>query len=306
MDILNLLQQMLILLIFMVVGFVAGKTKIIDPEGNKKLSKMLLNLTQPAMILSAAINSDLSFTPMDVLKLLLYACSMYAVLFALAYLITPLFRVDSRRKKTYRFMTIFANVAFMGFPVVSALYGPDAVLIASLYCVPFNLIVYSLGPLMLSDGGDVKLNWRVFVSPALICTVIGVFIIFLRPELPYVIGQAAESLGSMTVPGSMIVIGVSLAGAPLKSVFSDGYTYLLCLARLIISPIVVWAVCSLFIQDTTYLGILVVLASMPVAAISTMLCIEYDGAEETASRGVFMTTILAVGTSPLMIYLLLM
>jgi hypothetical protein len=306
MDITNLLQQMLILLIFMVVGYIAGKTKTIDATGNAKISKMLLNVAQPAMILSSALNSQVSFSPKDVVMLIVYAFAMYALLFILAYAVSPIFHVSDERKRVYRFMTVFANVAFMGYPVVSALYGPDAVLIASIYLAPFNVLVYSAGPIMLVGRGESKLNWRVLVNPAMVATVIALVITFVDVEFPYVICSAASSLGNMVVPGAMLVIGVSLSANSFKSVFSDGYTYLLCLVRLIIAPIVIWAVCGLFIKDSYYMGILVVLSSMPAAAIATMLCMEYGGDEETASRGIFMSTVLSVATTPLMIYLLLM
>ena len=306
MEISNLLQQMLILMLFLAVGFIAGETGIIDPEGNRKLTKLLLHVAQPALIIDAAIGSRLSFAPTDILRLLGYACLMYAVLIALGYAASPLFRVDAVRKNTFRFECIFPNNAFMGFPVVSAMFGSDAVFIASIFCVPFNFLAYSIGVLMLSGGRQRGLRWRVLLTPTMICTFLGIVLIFTRPALPYVITEAARRLGGMTVPGAMLVIGATLSAAPVKSMFSDGHTYLLCLVRLILSPLAVWAVCGIFVKDAVFLGILTILSAMPAAAISTMLSIEYGGDPDTASRGVFLTTLLSAATAPLMAYLLLM
>ena len=306
MEITNLLQQMLILMIFLAVGFIAGETGIIDSEGNRKLTKLLLHVAQPALIIDAAIGSKLSFSPADILRMLGLGCLMYAVLIALGYGASPLFRTDAARKNTYRFQCIFSNSGFMGFPVVSAMFGSDAVLIASIFNIPFNFLAYSIGVLMLSGGRRRGMSWRVLLTPTMIATVLGIVLIFTRPALPYVITEAADRLGGMTVPGSMLVIGATLSAAPVKSVFGDGYTYLLCLVRLILSPLAVWAVCGLFVKDAVLLGILTVLSAMPAAAISTMLSIEYGGDPDTASRGVFLTTLLSAATAPLMAYLLLM
>ena len=306
MGISDLFQQMLILMIFLAIGFIAGETGIIDPEGNRKLTKLLLHVAQPAMIIDAALGSSLSFSPADILRLLGISCLMYAVMIALGYAVSPLFRVDAARKNTFRFQCIFPNSALMGFPVVAAMFGSDAVFIASIFCVPFNFLAYSIGVLMLSGGRQRGMSWRVLLTPTMICTFLGVALIFTRPTLPYVITEAADRLGGMAVPGSMLVIGATLSAAPLRSMFSDGHTYLLCLVRLILAPLAVWAACGLFLKDAVFLGILTIISAMPAAAVSTMLSIEYGGDPDTASRGVFLTTLLSAATAPLMAYLLLM
>lgn len=305
MNITNLLQQMLILLFFMAVGFVSNKTNIIDEDGNKKLSKLLLYTTQPAMILASSINSDMGLGAGDIVRITMYGCVLYAILIPLAFITSPLYRTDRGRKRVFRFMTIFGNVAFMGYPIVEALFGPDAVLLASIYCIPFNVLVYSAGIIMLSDGTESRIDWKLMLNPAMIATVAAVILVFINPKVPYVIEEAVDSLGSMTVPGAMIVIGASLGTIDFRSIFADKHVYILCFVKLIAAPIVVWAVCRLFVTDELYLGVLVVLAAMPVATITTMFTLEYGGDTATACRGVFMTTILSVITAPLVAYFLL-
>ena len=299
---------MLILLIFMVIGVIANRVGIIDADTNVRFSRILLYVTQPAMILAAALDSQLELTAVELMEIFAYGFAMYFVLIALAYLSSLLFRMDAHRLKVYRFMIIFGNVAFMGFPVVSAVFGSDAVLIASIYSIPFNMLSYSVGVLMLAGGGNggTRVNWKLMINPALIATFIAVVLVFTRPSLPYVAVRVLDSLSDMTVPGAMLVIGATLGEMNPKTVFRDGYVYLLSLIKLIVSPIVVWAVCGLFVKNEMYLGILVVLAAMPVAAITSMFTLEYGGDTDTASRGVFITTVLSVFTAPLMSWLLLM
>lgn len=297
---------MLILLTFMIIGVIANRAGIIDADTNTRFSRILLYVTQPAMILAAALNSQLELTAAELLKIFAYGFAMYAVLIALAWLAGYLFKMESDRRKVYRFMIVFGNVAFMGFPVVSAVFGSDAVLIASIYCIPFNVLCYSVGVLMLAENGaGGKINWKLMINPALIATFVAIILVFTRPKLPSPVLSVLNSLSDMTVPGAMLVIGATLGEMNPKTVFKDKYVYLLCLIKLIISPIAVWAICGLFISDKTCLGILVVLAAMPVAAITSMFTLEYGGDTDTAGRGVFITTVLAVFTAPLMSLLLL-
>jgi predicted permease len=107
------------------------------------------------------------------------------------------------------------------------------------------------------------------------------------------------------VPAAMLIIGSSLGDMSLKEVFSDWRLYLLAPVKLIAIPVIIWSVLLLFVANPLILGIATVLASMPVATNTTMLCIEYKGNEALASKGVFITTILSVATIPLTVYLLL-
>lgn len=306
MDIGDFVQQMLILLIFLAVGVLAYKTRIVDDEGNKVLTKLVLNICQPAIILSSAINSSLDLGIGDVGLLLLYSTVMHGLLIGLSFLVSPLFTRDLRVRNTYRFMVIFGNTGFMGIPLTSALFGAGAALITSIYNIPFNILAYSIGIMLLSGGENGKPNWKLLISPVMAATLLSLLLLFFRVRLPNVVASAVTSIGDMTVPASMIVIGVSLGQIPLKSIFGDRHIYYLCLVRLIAAPLLVSLVCRFLITDPEYYGILVVLSSMPAAAFSMILSLEYGGDCETASRGVFLTTVLSVVTAPLMSYWLTM
>lgn len=310
MNIHDLLSQMLMLVIILVIGIVAYKTGVIDADGNKKITRLLLNITQPAMIIASAVRSDLALSKMDTLEIFFCGCVMYVVLFALVYLLTPLFGKD-RHAAVCRFLVVFGNVAFMGFPVISALYGSDAVLIAAIYVIPFNLLAYSVGILMLTGGKGGKIDWKLVINPALVAAVLALLFVFFKVRLPNVLSEALNTVGSMTVPGAMLVIGVTLGSASVKSLFSDWHVYVVSIVRLLLAPLSVWLVCRfvltpLFPDIREYIEMLIVLSAMPSATTTTMLCIEHDLNPQLASNSVFLTTVLSIVTVPLMVYLLLL
>ncbi len=86
--------------------------------------------------------------------------------------------------------------------------------------------------------------------------------------------------------------------------FGDWRSYAFAPVRLLVAPVLVWAVLRLFITDTVLLGTMTVLAAMPVASFATMLSIQYGGNERIASRTVFVTTVLSVVTIPIVCWLL--
>jgi predicted permease len=103
----------------------------------------------------------------------------------------------------------------------------------------------------------------------------------------------------------MLIIGASMSAAPLKRLLTSWKTYILCLSKLILTPVVVFFILRIFITDPVIIGVSTVMAATPIAVISTMLCIRYDGSRELSSAGVFISTLLSVVTIPLICTLLL-
>ena len=121
-----------------------------------------------------------------------------------------------------------------------------------------------------------------------------------------IIADFLEITGSLTTPGAMLVIGSTLAMVPLKTIFKEWQIIPVTLLKLIIIPLLTWLILRHIIDDQLMLGVLVILAGMPTAAMASMLAIEYDGNEQIASAGVFVTTLLCGASVPLLIYWLLM
>lgn len=301
----SIVQQMLILLAFMVVGFIACRTNIIDKVGNEKLNKVGLYICQPALVFAAVLNNELTYSKLEVLKFIGVDCLLFAVFIALSYVLMPLLRPSKESRGTFRFMLIFGNCAFMGYPVVASLFGDGAIFLASLMTLPFNLLSYSYG-IVLMTGHGLKFDKKLFLNPAFISTLLSLVIFFCEIKAPYVICEVCDTLGDMTIPCAMLVIGATLGQMHIKTLFGDWRIYVLCVLRLIVIPIVAWLVCRLVVTDELFFDVVVVQCTMPVAAVASILSIEYKGDILSASRGVFMTTVLSVVTVPLMTWLLLM
>jgi len=305
-DMTGIINKMIVLFIILLVGFAANKTKIMNAQGTKALSTLLLTVNQTALVLGSAMSADGDVTPAQLGRILLASVSMYVLLFAVALIMPKILRSPRRDNGVYRFMVLFGNTGFMGYPVVASLFGDSAVFQAAVFNIPFYILVYSLGIYLINDGREgYKFDWKLLINAPLIASLLSVLLFLLKPSIPAPIADAANTIGSMTTPGAMLVIGSSLAPMKFKEVFGDWRAYALSALRLLIMPAVCFFVLRTFIADELLLGITVIIAGMPVATVATMFCMEYGANEQAASKTVVLSTILSVVTIPLLVYLLL-
>ena len=79
MDIQVIVNQMIILFLVMIIGYIANKSGILDQTQNQKMSSLVLNITSPGLILSsvrAPTNGSLS----SVIQIFLISIAIYMVL----------------------------------------------------------------------------------------------------------------------------------------------------------------------------------------------------------------------------------
>ena len=123
-------KQVAVLLLLIFAGFACVKTGAVKIEAKKAFSDLLLYLIVPAMV----INSYLTEFDPKVLQNLLQSFALSTVLLLLGLVITFLLtlRIDKEKNTPIlRFACIFSNAAYMGFPLIQALFGAEGLLYAS-------------------------------------------------------------------------------------------------------------------------------------------------------------------------------
>ncbi len=307
----NIVNQMLLLFLLMAAGFIADKCKVMNADLNRGLSKLVLNVTLPAMVLAAVLKADHSLETAQVFVLLGVAVGLYVFLIPLGYLFTKLLAVKDGEKGVYRYSFIFGNIGFMGFPVVAAIYAGDsvmAVFYASFFQLPFCFLNYTLGVhLMAGEDAPKRPLWKAALQPGVIVPIVGLALYLLNVSMPDVIVGTADKLGSITTPASMLIIGATVAEMPLKNVFVTWRLYPATVIKIALLPGLFWALLRLLHLplDPIMLGVAVIMAAMPTANSSTMLCHTYGGDAELAASSVVVTTIASVVGVPLLAWLLL-
>ena len=349
MDMRLIINQMAVLFILIAVGYIAGKTKMLAREGVNTLSKIVLNISTPCMILNSVLGNTENIAGGNIAYFMLLVLLAYIIFFLIA---IPVGRIlgaapknsefgirnseldstqqDSRHfyenpdsshplttgysdlsvtghsnSGLYASMIVFGNVGFMGFPVVNAIFGAESLFFAALLNVIFNLLLFSVGIILISGKRGV-INYKLLLNATIIAAFISFFIVFTGFRAPKIIADAIGLVSGTTVPCAMLVIGSTLSQIPVREVFTKWQLYPAALLKMVVVPIIIWLVFKQFVTDKLMLGVLTVLSGMPVAAVVAIIPIEYGGDDRTASGSVFLTTLLSAVTIPLIVYLLLM
>lgn len=300
-----LFEKMAMLVILLALGYLCARLKLVGPEFNKGLSKLVINFFLVGMILSSVMNKEMELTGAEALTGFLMLALMMLICFAIAWISPGVLGIKDGDKGMYRMLVAFMNNGFMGFPIVAAIYGEGAVFFASLSNIPFNLLLYSAGVMLLREGSEgEKFKLRNAINAPLVATLIATIILVLKIPVPAIIDDTVDTISSATVPLSMMCIGLSLGSVSLKDAFVHPRLYGLSFVRLVVCPLIVWFVMSFFITNPVILGTIVILSACPSAVICSILGIENgrDGIE--SSEAVFLCTVLSMITIPLLVSVL--
>lgn len=302
MNYLSIVNQISILFFIIGIGFIVGKLKIITNELNVGLSKVLLNVTLPFLIISA-FNFDFS---KDMLKtsgiILVISIIVHG---GLALISLLLYKKEEKSIKTIlRFITIFSNCGFIGYPVAESIYGGEGVFYTAIYNVGYNLFVWTLGILMFQTEKEKGLYKRVFLNPGIISVAIGMVLFIFSIKLPYAIAHTIDLIGGITIPLSMLIVGISICSVNLKSAFREIMYYYASFIRLIATPILVYVVLYFIGFREIALGIPVIVSAMPAASNTVPFAQIYNGNVDCASKITVVSTIFAMFTLPIILLLL--
>ena len=292
-------NQMMCLFLMIALGYGAAKWKIVSPTISNGLSGMVVKITCPAMVLASVMTAKPEGTMKDIFMVFLLSVVMYIIFPIIGIGLNFIMRVPQQDKRLYIFMTTFSNVAFMGFPVVNAIYGETGVFFTAIFNLTFNLFVFTFGvALMSGKSGKEAVSWKSLLNPGIVAAVVAILIFALKIPVPSIISTTCNTVGSMTTPLAMIVIGSSLATVPIKEVFNEYRLYPYTILKQAAAPVLIWLAFRNIIADHMILAITVIVAAMPVAATTVMFSKQYGQDDVKAAKGVFITTLVSIITIP--------
>lgn len=293
-----LLQQMGILFVYMMIGYVACKKEYFDQEFGKKLSWLVVNVANLMLAISAVVNNEEQIAKKDFYVTVLLAICFYAFFLILAQILPRLIGVQKSDIGVYKMMTTFNNIGFMGFPVIAAAYGNGALIYAVPFSIMFNILCYTWGIQTLCGGGE-KGNWKRIINIGTISGIISIVLFFMQIPVPKMICSLSAGLSNLTGPLSMLVIGISIAAMELKDLFTDVKLLKFALIKLLAVPVAAMLLVCQVIDNRLICEVFLVMMATPAASMCAMLSQQYGGDYELAAKGVALTTILSVVTMPI-------
>ena len=298
------------LFLLMACGFFARKKGIIDDVASKRLSSLIIKIGQPMMIISALTEAEFSYENLkDGLVIVALGMVFHVVVGGLAFLLCKGFR-DLDERKITEFSLMFTNGGFIGFPILDAIFPGRGSFIGAFFVIGFHIYMWTLGIMMLSRGReDIKLTpKKALLNPGTIPCTIGLVLYLLKAVLPMPAFTVdfTMTLYNLCLPISVLVTGALIAKQGLLRMGRNRSLYLFNLIKLFGIPLVVALLTKLITlgMADSYNTILfcTVIAALPSGASVSMLGEMYDISPEYAAQCVGSSSILSIGTLPLLYF----
>ena len=295
---------MMTLFAIVIVGYTAGKRGYLGGDFDRQLSRLVINLTCPALILSSAMTGKLPDRQF-IIPLLLISVVTYVVLTGVAFLLPRYLTSSKANEGTIGFALMFGNVGFMGYPVVASIFGHEAVFYAAVLNVVNTFAVFTIGTILITGKNEVeggRFQKKVLYSTPMLAAYLTMLIVILRIDniWPWV-SQTLTMIGNITVPAALLIIGSSMSNLPIRSLLGNPTVYATTLFRLALLPIGIYYLTTLLHFSDFVVNINTVVIAMPVATYGTILCLKYNKDTTMMTEVTFITTLLSMLTIPLLV-----
>lgn len=325
----NFLGAIIASIVFILLGFLLRRTKIINEHGKKNINAIIMYIAIPSMAFCAFMSDFKESEIISNIMILILDFIFYFIAVVLANL--GFFKVNKNKRKIIAILVAVGQLTFFSTPILKAIYSKNVseVLIpASLMTIPFRFITYIYSFIVISEVKMTKENVgktlkNIFITPIMICMFAGLLIWliqnyifqvevdgtsygFLRidktcPAL-YKIFQFGDNLAT---PTCMLMIGVTLGESDFVSAIKNKLAWLIGVLRTIAVPVFILGLC-LIIQSTHLMNFseyqiaaLVIGNGAPVGAVVAAYCVNYQKEGYLASDSIFLSTVLSIISIPL-------
>ena len=295
------------LLALVVVGYVAGKTGYLGGDFDRQLSRLVINITCPALILSSSMTGELPDRRL-ILPLLLISLLTYVVLTGVGLLLPRWLTRQGDDEGAIGFALIFGNVGFMGYPVVASIFGHEAVFYAAVLNVVNTFAVFTVGTWLIAGrdalSGD-RFQKKILFSTPMLSAYLTMAIVALGIRgIPAAVSQPLTMLGNITVPAALLIIGSSMSRLSLQTMLGNSTVYATTVFRLALLPLCVHYLMTALGFTPFVVNINTLVIAMPVATYGTILCLKYQRDTTLMTEVTFVTTLLSMVSIPLLSKLL--
>ena len=295
----NVFERMLstqaLMFIYMIVGVIIVKTKILKKEARSSLIGILINITLPCMILHS-FEQDVGIQELIAAgqALLISACCCLTA-YGIGVIIWR--KKPAEKRAVMEFATMFSNQGNAGMPIIQLVFGSQGVFYTSFLLIPIRVLMWTLGvSLFVKQKG--KARWKtLFVNPSLLVVFVGLFILLTPFKLPSVVSTAITNIGNMTGPLSMMIIGASLADMNVRQAMEKD-AFILSAVRLLGIPVLAMIILRSIGVDTMLWQVQATLLAMPAASNTAILAEMYGRDHSFAAKCVFISTVLSLITVP--------
>ncbi len=300
--------QIFTLAVVVIIGVLAARFRVLTNESKDVLSKVIFNISLPLMLFTNFFT--LEATPRLIsnsITVLGLTGFVIFLLFLSGWTASRIFRLKGAEAAIFKAHSMFGNTIFLGFPLITSLYGTEGLLYASMFQLVSSIIMWTAGVIILShgNGSSWKKSLLKVVNPNTVATLAGLLFFLIQVRLPDIIIKPMAQLGSANTWLSMLYIGALMSFSSVGGLIKRKSVYLLSLNRLVLLPAVLIAlfyfvgVVTGVTPDKLVSSVIILEASMPCMATVVIMAKEFGSDDTIAVANVFVSTLLSILTLPL-------
>jgi len=288
-----LVNKLIIMFLFMLIGVYLFKKGIITQAGSESLANLLIHLILPCVI----INGFLVERSTEKIHGFLISFVFSAMCLAVSILISKMFFA---KNPIGNFAASFSNPGFFGIPLIISVLGQESVFYVAPFIACLNILQWTYGVALLKEE-KIKINIKnIIKSPFIISFMAGIILFFSQIELPEVVETVIGTSAGLNTPIAMIVSGIYLAKANIKEMFSKIEFYKISLVRIVLIPIASCILLSLIPDEFAQIRMGLFLAAACPVGSNVAVYAQLHGKDYIyAVQTVVLSTILSMVTIPL-------
>lgn len=293
---------MMPLYIMALIGFISRKVEILPIHANHVITQLMLYITLPSLILYS-LNTTISEGLLrDFIWLIIMSVSILSISILIAAWLRKKSSLPTKQKSVYESLIIFGNQGFIGFAVAFILLAEEGIIYLTIFNICYLILIWTYG-IYIFTKSESLINWKgIFLNSGILATMLGLIMLFSPYEWPSPILNTFETVGKVTIPLSMILIGSLLAEIKWDDLWNYSrniYIWIASCCKLLIIPS--FLIIFLYFNVPYPLIVIAVLTSaMPSATTTSVYAKKYGGDVSFASFGVLLTTMLCLLTIPLL------
>lgn len=307
-------NQVLILAIISLIGYLAFKLKALGHEQNTALVRVIMKITMPLLLFTTVSNMQTNTdTLLNGLGVLFFASITVSIAFIIGSISGKLLKLNKENYALHKAHTMFGNIVFLGFPLLNALIpGGKGLLYATIFQIGHDTLMWTWGIVTLNKGKGEKSerSWKHLLNINTFAFALGFIFYVFNIKIPEVPFKAMSGVGHTTIYLSMVYVGAVLAQVKLSSLIKNVRSWILSFNKLLLIPILIGSILvvlnryGILSLSKDAVTVIVLQAGMPSMIVISIIAREMGLNDFQATQNIFISTLLSMLTLPFLFFLL--
>lgn len=300
------LEQMKLFIIYIIAGFLMVKSRVWKEETLQPIAQYVLKLGLPLLIFTNIVDGVEKQTLLSSFSVVVITAVYYFCLFFISKGVAKLFHLPHTRADIYQALMMFGNIGFMGIPIITNIFPQNGILYLSVFTIVDQLVLWTVGIKLTTPSGESSFQPKKMINPSTVAIVIAVILVLTGARLPRLLDLGLHKIGATATPMAMLYLGAIFGCVDIRKYLKNIELYGIVLIKMLIIPLLIFFLVGLLPIPEEIRMTIAVVAGMPAMSSLVMMAKAAGADGDYALGGVCITTVLSIGTLPLLCWLLQM